>query len=465
MDVNAADASMSDKRQVGPRPRRAGAGVGVGVGEGRVVLERVVLLCRPFWPHPLILFTKLISPSRGVPRRPSADDLQERLVARQLGQVEFLPDARRRIAIARAGEGRTGTAVVGSRVEFILAAQAGQPVDQQHAIDVEGGVEADQARLVAAATRSPLTPRKPASSTTPCRWPRRLATPRNQRWLCGTGTHRRHREDLAGIAQRKQEAARRRTRPRAMTARAVRCGPPADARRAGSGGRAELACLPWPVVRGPAAPGGGGGAPQSNARILAISSVGVDRLDDVVARALAHAPDLVGLLVLAGAHDHRHVGEARVAGDRAGQLEAVLAGHHDVHQDQVGRFLAEPASSPLRRSRRCARHSRACRAARTGGAARSSNRRPPGSSGSAWSVAPPIATRRGCGTRAALRIMRAPVLLHGLQQLVLRERLGQVVLGADHAAARPVEQAVLARQHDHRHVANWGLLLMIAQVW
>src|SRR6266545_5701 len=41
------------------------------------------------------------------------------------------------------------------------------------------------------------------------------------------------------------------------------------------------------------------------------------------------------------------------------------------------------------------------------------------------------------------------VCRHGLQQAFLGERLGQVLVGADHASARPVEQAVLGRQHDH----------------
>ena len=42
-------------------------------------------------------------------------------------------------------------------------------------------------------------------------------------------------------------------------------------------------------------------------------------------------------------------------------------------------------------------------------------------------------------------------LLHGLQKLVLGEGFGEIGLGADHAAARLVEQPVLGRQHDHRH--------------
>src|SRR6185312_3042937 len=62
----------------------------------------------------------------------------------------------------------------------------------------------------------------------------------------------------------------------------------------------------------------------------------VDRLDDVVARALAHSPDLVGLLALRRAQDHRDGARLRVAADRARRLEAVQARHHHVHQDEVG---------------------------------------------------------------------------------------------------------------------------------
>ena len=45
-------------------------------------------------------------------------------------------------------------------------------------------------------------------------------------------------------------------------------------------------------------------------------------------------------------------------------------------------------------------------------------------------------------------------LRHGAEQLLLGERLGEVVLGAHHAAAGLVEHAVLGGQHDHRHVVE-----------
>src|SRR5262252_10276366 len=61
----------------------------------------------------------------------------------------------------------------------------------------------------------------------------------------------------------------------------------------------------------------------------------VDRLEDVVLGPLADSPDLVGLLVLAGAQDHGDVLRLLVAGDDAGRLVPVHLGHDDVHQDQV----------------------------------------------------------------------------------------------------------------------------------
>ncbi len=58
---------------------------------------------------------------------------------------------------------------------------------------------------------------------------------------------------------------------------------------------------------------------------------------------LAHAPHPVGLLVLARAHDDGHVGVLGIAADGARELEAVLAGHDHVHQDEVGLFLGQAA--------------------------------------------------------------------------------------------------------------------------
>src|SRR3954470_14627398 len=61
-----------------------------------------------------------------------------------------------------------------------------------------------------------------------------------------------------------------------------------------------------------------------------------DRLRHVILRALAKAPDLVGLLVLRGADDHGDVLGLLLARDRPRGLEAVQARHHDVHEDEVG---------------------------------------------------------------------------------------------------------------------------------
>ena len=45
---------------------------------------------------------------------------------------------------------------------------------------------------------------------------------------------------------------------------------------------------------------------------------------------------------------------------------------------------------------------------------------------------------------------RAQVGFHRPEQALLGEGLGEVLVAADHAPARAVEQAVLRRQHDHR---------------
>src|SRR4051812_18612450 len=58
-----------------------------------------------------------------------------------------------------------------------------------------------------------------------------------------------------------------------------------------------------------------------------------------------------------------------------------------------------------------------------------------------------------------LYLCRLPELLHRLQQLVLGEWLGEVVLRADHAAARLVEHAVLGRQHHDRNRSEFGVAL------
>ena len=61
----------------------------------------------------------------------------------------------------------------------------------------------------------------------------------------------------------------------------------------------------------------------------------LDRLHEVLVRALTQAPDAVGLLPLA-AYDHdRNMGCHGVLGQLAGSLETIHAGHHHVHYNNL----------------------------------------------------------------------------------------------------------------------------------
>src|SRR5688572_4500377 len=51
------------------------------------------------------------------------------------------------------------------------------------------------------------------------------------------------------------------------------------------------------------------------------------------------------------------------------------------------------------------------------------------------------------------------VIANRVEQFLARERLGQVLLGADDAATSLVEQAILGRQHDHRRVLEQVVVL------
>src|SRR6185503_2005092 len=74
-----------------------------------------------------------------------------------------------------------------------------------------------------------------------------------------------------------------------------------------------------------------------SARLYLFDQLGlVERLGHVILRALAKAPDLVGLLVLGRADDDRDVLGRLLARDRAGRLESVESRHHHVHEDEVG---------------------------------------------------------------------------------------------------------------------------------
>src|SRR5262249_21302151 len=62
---------------------------------------------------------------------------------------------------------------------------------------------------------------------------------------------------------------------------------------------------------------------------------------------------------------------------------------------------------------------------------------------------------------ASLRLRRGGlgVLLHRVQQRFLGKRFGEVLVGAGEAAARAVEHAVLAREHDDRRRLERRVLL------
>src|SRR5690606_9396161 len=74
-------------------------------------------------------------------------------------------------------------------------------------------------------------------------------------------------------------------------------------------------------------------------------------------------------------------------------------------------------------------------------------------------------TSVGESSTIMIRAMKpAPSLLHHVtvnrtEQLVLGERLGQVLLRAHEPPARAVEEAVLARQHDHGGVLEHAVVL------
>src|SRR3990167_7533732 len=70
--------------------------------------------------------------------------------------------------------------------------------------------------------------------------------------------------------------------------------------------------------------------------------LGIHRLGHVIACALTHAPDPIGFLILAGAHDDGNAGVLGIACDRPRQLKPILTGHHHVHQNEFRLFLAQP---------------------------------------------------------------------------------------------------------------------------
>src|SRR5204862_3424370 len=131
----------------------------------------------------------------------SADDAQERLVARELGKVQFLPDARRRVAKARACESRTRLVVIRIARQLFLAAKTRKPIDQQHAVDVERLVEADQARLVARRIGA-LDAEESGQVDDTVQMTAQVGDAEEPAVAVRHRDHRRQREDLARLAQR-----------------------------------------------------------------------------------------------------------------------------------------------------------------------------------------------------------------------------------------------------------------------
>src|SRR5258708_25015939 len=72
----------------------------------------------------------------------------------------------------------------------------------------------------------------------------------------------------------------------------------------------------------------------------------VDRLHQIIDRALPQTPDAVGFLLSSGADDHRYVPGRLVAGDGARRLVSVRAGHDDIHQNERSEEHTSELQSP-----------------------------------------------------------------------------------------------------------------------
>ena len=124
---------------------------------------------------------------------------------------------------------------------------------------------------------------------------------------------RRNRDHLAHLVQRHEPVRARDLEAELRRKRRARARPCEAARRPKSGIREGRS-------------GGPSGRGASAERLDLVDQVRfVDRLGDVVLGALPQAPDLVRLLVLGRADDHRDVLGRLLARDRAGRLEAVRA--------------------------------------------------------------------------------------------------------------------------------------------
>src|SRR5690348_4665451 len=136
----------------------------------------------------------------------SPGDGEERLVTGESGEVQLLPDTLARVAIARAREAGPGHVVVELGLELCFAAQARQAIDEQHAVDVERLVEADQARMLAMPFGR-LQPEEAREIDDAVEVAPQVRHAEEPAMAVGHRRHRRDGKDLAGIAQREEEAA------------------------------------------------------------------------------------------------------------------------------------------------------------------------------------------------------------------------------------------------------------------
>jgi hypothetical protein len=87
--------------------------------------------------------------------------------------------------------------------------------------------------------------------------------------------------------------------------------------------------------------------PCSRYRVPALPAL--TRLGDEGARALAQAPYAIAFHGLGGDNHHRYVHGLRMPGQHAGGLEAVEAGHDDIHEDEVRTLAMDPLDAFLGR--------------------------------------------------------------------------------------------------------------------
>jgi hypothetical protein len=71
--------------------------------------------------------------------------------------------------------------------------------------------------------------------------------------------------------------------------------------------------------------------------------LGRERFGEICRRALLHAPELVGVLILRRHQNDRQLAVARIVANLAAELKTVLAGHDDIEQHQIGAVAIEAA--------------------------------------------------------------------------------------------------------------------------